>query len=235
MVVVMLMVLKIYPKGDQTKVWDYVLKNFDKSEMKDVTPIQMTEHIGDNVVGVLFNVENLDEIVNFLTYRIGVCEEIVDTQSLIFMKPVFLPLPKDRTTRLRRFTIPLQVQPKYYDQVYNKLIDFKYPQDIFPIYITYTLGDSDILISMVAKDIETVHNFISHTISPLEGVDSYKITEFGNSIRLCPKEQWRSIQRSMLHIPSWAAVELEEKYLYDYDLEAPKDEFAMSGAMVDEL
>jgi hypothetical protein len=39
----------------------------------------------------------------------------------------------------------------------------------------------------------------------------------------------------MLHIPTWAAGELEEKYLYDYDLEPPKDEFAMSGAMVDEL
>ena len=31
------------------------------------------------------------------------------------------------------------------------------------------------------------------------------------------------------------AKELKEKYLYDYDLSAPEDEFAMSGAMVDEL
>ena len=69
----------------------------------------------------------------------------------------------------------------------------------------------------------------------MDGVDSYMITEFGRSQRLVPQEKWRTLQRSMLHIPTWAAGELEEKYLYDYDLEPPKDEFAMSGAMVDEL
>ena len=231
----MLMVLKLYPKGDQDKVWDYIMNNFDKSLGETVIPIQMTEHIGDNVVGILFNVENIDHMVDFLTYRIGECEEIIDTKTLIFMKPVFLPLPKDRTQRLRRFTIPLQVQPKFYDDVYNKLINHNYPNEIFPIYITYTLGECDILISMVAKDIETIHEFVSHVISPMDGVDSYLITEFGRSKRLVAKDQWRTLHRSMLHIPSWAAGELEKKYLYDYDLEPAEDEFAMSGAMVDEL
>jgi DNA-binding Lrp family transcriptional regulator len=231
----MLMVLKLYPKGDQNKVWDYIIKNFDKSVEETVTPIQITEHMGDNVIGILFNVNDMDDMVNFLTYRIGECEEIVDTKTLIFMKPVFLPLPKDRSKRLRRFTIPLQVQPKFFDNVYRELIDFKYPEGIFPIYITYTLGECDILMSIVAKDLETIHNFVSHTISPMDGVDSYLITEFGRSQRLIPQDKWRTLQRSMLHIPTWAAGELEEKYLYDYDLESPKDEFAMSGAMVDEL
>jgi DNA-binding Lrp family transcriptional regulator len=231
----MLMVLKMFPKGDQNKIWDYVLKNLDRTGDKNLVPVQMSEHIGDNVVGVLFNVDNIDDMVDFLTYRIGECEEIVDTQSIIFMKPVFLPLPKDRTQRMRRFTIPLTVRPKYYDDVYNKLIDFRYPENIFPIYITYTLGESDILLSIVAEDLESIHNFVSHNISPMDGVDSYKITEFGRSKRLLEKDKWRTLQRSMLHIPSWAADELEDKYLYDYDLEPPDDAFAMSGAMVDEL
>lgn len=231
----MLMVLKLYPKGDQDKVWDYVLNNFDPAWSDMVIPIQMSEHIGDNIVGILFNVKDLDHMVKFLTYQIGECEEILDTKTLIFMKPVFLPLPKDRTTRLHRFTIPLQVKPKYYDDVYDVLIDYKYPKDIFPIYITYTLGEADILISLVAKDIETAHSFVSHTISTMDGVDSYKITEFGRSQRLVAKEKWRTLQRALLHIPPWAAKELKEKYLYDYDLSPPDDEFALSGAMVDEL
>jgi hypothetical protein len=231
----MLMVLKLYPKGDQDKVWDNVLKNLTTAVSESVMPIQMSEHIGDSVVGVLFNIENLDDMVQFLTYQIGECKDIIDTKTLMFMKPVFLPLPKDRTVRMRRFTIPLQVQPKYYDDVYNELIDFKYPEGIFPIYITYTLGECDILLSMVAKDLETIHSFVSHKISPMAGVDSYVITEFGRSKRLVSKEQWRTLQRSMLHIPSWAADKLDDKYLYDYDLSAPEDEFAMSGAMIDEL
>ncbi|WP_455391740.1 hypothetical protein [[Eubacterium] cellulosolvens] len=229
------MVLKLYPKGDQNKVWDYVLNNFDPSWSDMVVPVQMSQHIGDNIVGILFNVDNLDHMVNFLTYKIGECDEIIDTKTLIFMKPVFLPLPKDRTIRLRRFTIPLQVHPKYYDDVYDALIEYKYPKDIFPIYITYTLGESDILISMVGKDLETVNDFVSHTISPMEGVNSYLVTEFGRSKRLITKEKWRSLQRAMLHIPSWAAGKLKDRYLYDYDLALPEDEFAMSGAMVDEL
>jgi len=231
----MLMVLKLYPKGDQEKVWDYVMNNFDQSVMETVTPIQMSAHIGDNVIGILFNIENLDDMVNFLTYRIGECDEIIDTKTMIFMKPVFLPLPKDRSKRMRRFTIPLQVHPKYFDDVYDEIIEFKYPEKVFPIYITYTLGECDILISMVGENLETIHDFVSQKISSLEGVDSYTITEFGNSKRLVSKEQWRTLQRSMLHIPKWAAKDLKDKYLYDYDLSAPEDEFALSGAMVDEL
>ena len=231
----MLMVLKIYPKGDQEKVWDYVLNNFDPTWSETVVPIQMTQHIGDNVIGVLFNVDKLDDMVNFLTYRLGECDEIVDTKTMFFMKPVFLPLSKERSVRFRRFSIPLQVQPKYYDDIYDVLIDYKYPKDIFPIYITYTLGDCDILLSMVAKDIESLHEFVSRTISPMEGIESYKITEFGRSKRLVAKVRWRTLQRAMLHIPPWAAGELKNKYLYDYDLSPPDDEFGMSGAMVDEL
>ena len=188
----MLMVLKLYPKGNQDKVWEYVLNNFDPSWSLTVAPIQMSQHIGDNVVGILFNVLELDQIVKFLTYQVGECEEIMDTKTLIFMKPVFLPLPKDRTKRLRRFTIPLQVHPKYYDDVYDELIEIKYPKDIFPIYITYTLGECDILISMVGRDIESVHDFVSHKISPMKGVDSYVVTEFGRSKRLMSKEKWRT-------------------------------------------
>ena len=231
----MLMVLKIYPKGDQQKVWDYVMNNFDQSWSKSVIPIQMTEHIGDNALGILFKVENLDNMANFLTYRIGECDEVMDTKTMIFMKPVFLPLPKDRTTRLRRFTIPLQVHPKYYDDVYDFLVDYKYPNDLFPIYISYVLGECDILISMVGIDLEKVNEFVSHNISSIDGVNSYQVTEFGRSERLVSQEDWRTLQRAMLHIPPWAAGELKEKYLYDYDLSPPTNDFALSGAMVDEL
>jgi hypothetical protein len=52
---------------------------------------------------------------------------------------------------------------------------------------------------------------------------------------LISKEKWRTLQRAMLHIPPWAVGKLEDKYLYDYDLSSPEDDFAMSGAMVDEL
>lgn len=231
----MLMVLRIYPKGEQDKVWDYVINNFDKSVSETVTPIQMTAHVGDNVLGILFNVEKVDDMVKFLTQRIGECKDILDTKTWIFMKTVFLPLPKDRTIRLKRYSIRLQVRPKYYHEVYDELIDFQYPNDIYPIYITYVLGDCDILVSIVAKDLESLNEFASRNISPLEGVDSYEIIEFGRSQRLIPQDQWRTLQRAMLHIPPWAAGKLQDKYLYDYDLEPSRDDFAFSGAMVDEL
>ncbi len=231
----MLMVLRIYPKGEQDKVWDYVINNFDESVSDTVTPIQMTAHIGDNVLGILFNVEKVDDMVKFLTQRIGECIDILDTKTWIFMKTVFLPLPKDRTIRFRRFSIRLQVHPKYYHEVYDELIDFQYPNDIYPIYITYVLGDCDILVSIVAKDLERLNEFASRNISPLKGVDSYDIIEFGRSQRLISQDKWRVLQRAMLHIPPWAAGKLKDKYLYDYDLEPTRDDFAFSGAMVDEL
>jgi hypothetical protein len=235
MVLGMLMLLKVYPKTNQQKVWDYVMENFTEPVSDNIVPIQMSQHIGDNVVGILFNVDNIDNMVDFLIEKIGTCEEIQDTQSTIFMKPVFLPLPKDRTKRLRRFTIPFKVKSQNYDEIYNRLIEYKYPKNLFPIYISYILGDCDILASIIGTDIETVHDFLAKEICPMGGICSYSITEFGRSQRLISQEKWRTLQRSMLYIPSWAAGKLKEKYLYDYDLSPPKDEFALSGAMVDEL
>jgi hypothetical protein len=179
-------------------------------------------------------VDKIDYIVKFLVQQIGACEDIIDTQTLTLMKPVFLPIPKKRPEALCRFTIHIKVEPRYYHDVYNELLDFKYANNIFPTYVAYSLGDFDIVVSILGEGIDNVKTFADETIGKIKGVSQYTIYPIVRSEHLASKETWRRMQRSLLHIPPWVSKDIKKHYLYDYDLSV-EDYCKLTGAMIDEL
>ncbi|MEE9151621.1 MAG: hypothetical protein V3U20_07295, partial [Thermoplasmata archaeon] len=152
----MMLIVRLIIKGDLKKVWDYLIKNLKGKETKKVKPLYLSQLHGKNYISIIFHVEKIDYIVKFLVQQIGACEEIVDTQTLTLMKPVFLPIPIKRPENLCRFTIHLKVEPRYYHDVYNELLDYRYKGEVFPTYIAYSLGDFDIVVSMLGEGIDTV-------------------------------------------------------------------------------
>jgi DNA-binding Lrp family transcriptional regulator len=230
----MLLIVRLIVKGDPTNVWNYLVKNLKGKETKKVKPLYISQLRGKNYIGVIFDIEKIDYIVKFLVQQIGACEGIVDTQTLTLMKPVFLPIPKERPECLNRYTVHLKVEPRSYHDVYNELLDYKYKNDVFPTYITYSLGDFDIMISMLAEGIDKVKSFADDTLSNIDGVTEFEIYPIERAEHLASNETWRRLQRSLLHIPPWVSKELKKHYLYDYEL-STEDYCKITGAMIDEL
>jgi DNA-binding Lrp family transcriptional regulator len=229
-----MLIVRLIVKGDPSKVWSFLTKNLKGKETKKVKPLYMSQLSGKNYMGVIFDVEKIDYIVKFLVQQIGACEGIVDTQTLTLMKPVFLPIPKERPNCLNRYTVHMKVEPKYYHDVYNALLDHKYGKNVFPTYVTYSLGDFDIMVSMLAEGIDKVKRFADETLTKIEGVTEFEIYPIERSEHLANRETWQRIQRSLLHIPPWVSKELKKHYLYDYDL-STEDYCKITGAMIDEL
>ncbi len=150
------------------------------------------------------------------------------------MKPVFLPIPKERPSKQCRFSIYLKVEPRYYHDVYNKLLDKRYETDVFPTYIAYSLGDFDIVMSLLGEGIDKVKDFVDENVKTIEGVNECTINPIKRSEHLAEMDTWRRLQRSLLHIPPWVSKELRKHYLYDYDLSV-EDYCKLTGAMIDEL
>ncbi len=230
----MMLIVRLIVKGDPTNVWNYLMKNLKGKETKKVRPLYISQLRGKNYIGVIFDVEKIDYIVKFLVQQIGACKGIVDTQTLTLMKPVFLPIPKERPECLNRYTIHLKVEPRSYHDVYNALLDHKYKNDMFPTYITYSLGDFDIMISMLAEGIDKVKSFSDETLSKIDGVTEFDIFPIERAEHLASNETWRRLQRSLLHIPPWVSKDLKKHYLYDYEL-STEDYCKITGAMIDEL
>ena len=183
---------------------------------------------------MVFDVEDIDQIVKFMVQQIGGCKFIEDTQTLTLMKPVFLPIPKERPENLCRFTIHIRVEPKYYHDVYNALLDTRYKSDLFPTYIAYSLGDFDIVMSVLGQGIQKIETFVGEDLNKIEGVTGSTIYPIERSEHLANTDTWRQLQRSLLHIPPWVSKDLKKHYLYDYDLSV-EDYCKLTGAMIDEL
>ncbi|MFQ6089035.1 MAG: hypothetical protein ACE5K0_09075 [Candidatus Methanofastidiosia archaeon] len=230
-----MLIIRLYPRKDLEKVWDFVLKNFEEYKSKTVKPLYISQLAGKNCISVILEVEHVNHIMEFLSEEIAGCEEISKTKTISLVKPVFLPIPKKRPKNLNRYTVTLKLDPKRYKDIYKKLIDYRYPSKVFPTYITYVLGRWDLMLSLNGRNHEEVFGFVQDRISPMKGVREFSIIHIKRCRPIASKEVWREFQKSLLYLPSWmTSEELKEKYLYDYRI-YPTDEYGLTGAMVDEL
>ncbi len=229
-----MLIVRLKYKDDPDSVWKYLVKNLKGKETKKIKPLYLSKLTGKNYIGVIFDVEDIDQIVKFMVQQIGGCENIVDTQTLTLMKPVFLPIPKERPKNLCRFTIHIKVEPKSYHDVYNALLETRYEPDLFPTYIAYSLGDFDIVMSVLGQGMEKVETFVNEILNKIEGVTGSTIFPIERSEHLANTDTWRRLQKSLLHIPPWVSKDLKKHYLYDYEM-STEDYCKLTGAMIDEL
>jgi DNA-binding Lrp family transcriptional regulator len=168
----MMIIVRLHPKTDLNKIWNYVEKEIAKETTESVTPLYATQTEGMMSVGVIFEVKDIGDIADFLTENIAKVDEIHHTNTVSLMKPVFFPIPKKKPENLQRYVIRIYTHAKYYKPIYNYLINYDYPFNLFPIYISYSLGDEDIIMNAAADSRETINRFVREKIRSLEGADT---------------------------------------------------------------
>jgi len=195
----MMIIARLSPKSDLNKIWNYVENTITKEEAtKYVTPLYATQAEGMMSVAVVFNVKDPDNIAHFLTETLAKCDECHHTNTVSLMKPVFFPIPKKRPGTIHRFVIRIYTHPRYYKKTYEYLIGYKYPFNLFPIYISYSLGDEDLVMNVVADSPETVNRFVREKIRNLEGADSVMFYPVVKAKRFAPLEKLIEEQQKYL-------------------------------------
>ena len=115
----MLMIVRLYPKTDLSKVWNYVENEIKNDPKKPITPLYATQSEGMMNVGIIFDVEHSDDIAPFITEEIIKCNEVHHTKTISLMKPVFFPIPKRKPENVQRYIIRIFAHPRHYKNVYN--------------------------------------------------------------------------------------------------------------------
>jgi hypothetical protein len=168
----MMIIVRLSPRSDLSKIWNYVENNIMKEETtKYITPLYATQAEGMMSVAVVFEVKDPDDIAHFLVEDLSKCSECHHTSTVSLMKPVFFPIPKKKPATIHRYVIRIYTHPRNYKSIYNYLIDYKYSFNLFPIYISYSLGDEDLVMNVGADSPETVNKFVREKIRSLEGAD----------------------------------------------------------------
>jgi len=225
----MLMIVRLYPKTDLSRVWNYIENEVRDSDNKHITPLYATQSEGMMNIGLIFDVETLDDISNFITEEIVKCDEIHHTKTISLMKPVFFPIPKKRPEVIQRYIIRVYAHPKHYKNVYNSLINYNYPFNLFPIYISYSLGDEDIIMSVAADHKETINRFLRENIRTLEGVDQASFYPVFKAKRFASLEKLIDEQKKHLDTKAWKRK--KEDFELDFDWVENFEEYAkLTGA-----
>ena len=194
----MLMIVRLYPKTDLSRVWNYIETEIKEDSSKPYTPLYASQSEGMMNVGVIIDVNKPNDIASFLTEDIVKCDEIHYTKTVPLLKPVFFRIPKKKPETIQRYLIRIFAHPLYYKKVYNHLINYKYPFNLFPIYVSYSLGGEDIIMSLAADSKETVKKFLREQIRTLDGVDQSNYYPVFRAKRFAPLKKLVDEQEKLL-------------------------------------
>ena len=229
-----MIIVRMYPKTDLNRIWNYVENVIAKESSDMVTPLYSTQVEGMMSVGVIFNVKDPDNIAHFLTETLSDFDECHHTRSISLMKPVFFPIPKKKPENIQRFVIRIYTHPKNYKTIYNYLVNYKYPFNMFPIYISYSLGDEDIVMNIAADSKETVNNFLREKIRIMDGVDSSFFYPVVKSKRFASLADLIKIQKE--HLSESAKKMPESEKDLDFDWVEDFEQYALlTGAFPSDL
>ncbi|MBN2065955.1 MAG: hypothetical protein JW771_04005 [Candidatus Thermoplasmatota archaeon] len=231
----MMIIVRLYPKSDLNKTWDFVENVIAKEGSEEVTPLYATQAEGMMNVGVIFDIKNPDNIAHFLTETLSKCEYCHHSKTISLMKPIFFPIPKKKPENIQRYIIRIFTHPKNYKTIYNYLINYDYPFNLFPIYVSYSLGDEDIVMNIAADSPQTVNNFLREKIRTMDGVDSSSFYPVVKAKRFAPLEKLLDEQKKRF---SSKAKEIIPESERDSDFDWVEDfrEYAMmTGAFQRDL
>ncbi len=229
----MLLIERLYT-SDKDTVWNGVIDRLKGRATRTVQPLYVSDLKGQAYLSVVFHTDVIDDCAMFLVDNVAMCRNVEDTQTIMLLKPVFLPMPGDRPKDLERFSLYLKVAPKHYPSVYNEILHHEFGVNVFPNMLAYAFGDYDILATFLARDKGAMKEYVLEHLEGMSGVGNVTINPIKRTELLATKDQWREIQRSLLFIPPWMSKKMDDHYLYDVD--PPTEEYMMmSGALPDEL
>lgn len=171
-------------------------------------------------VGIICEVKDFNSIAHFLTQEIIKCPEVHHTKIISLMKPVFFPIPKRKPTNIQRHLIRMNMHPRYYQQNYWYIVKYQYPENLFPIYIAYSLGDEDIIMRVAADSKETALKFLKELIRTLDGVDQSTLYPVFQAKRFAPLE---------------TLIEQQNKYLAERGKKTPPEEVDLQFDWVEDF
>ena len=227
----MMMIVRLYPRYEVDKVWDFVDKKFSKIKGTGVLPLFMSEQDSQNYVSVILEVGDPDALITLFERDLAGCHEIADTRTVALVKPAFFPVPRSVSSGISRFLVPVKINPCNYTEVFEKVLKLEPPKGIHFAYVTLTLGEEDMIISLLGKDWDSVRSFVSEKIEKIPGVESIRIGLTHRTKRLVDLGTWKHHQEKYAWSRFIQGRPMKGDYSFDWTYQ---DQCAVHGALPDE-
>jgi DNA-binding Lrp family transcriptional regulator len=195
----MLTGIRFYPKRGLNNLWGAIEKNIRTFYSQKFTPLYVVQEAGKDYLGIVFEINNLTEFENFLTSNPTIRHTTRKTRSIPLHLPYYYDLPKGHPDGLHRFNIFLRIDPEHYKKIYEKIPKLKLPKGIFLSFSSFSFGDDDVILSLLAEDIGNVRKFIAKNIDTIDGVKSSSVSRVVRSQLLTSRQKWDNHRRMLLY------------------------------------
>ena len=192
----MMVIVRIFPRGELEASWNRVLGNLDKLTSARCTPLYLSQREEENLMTLIYDVEDVDSFGDIVARNIPSLLRPEKTRTITLLKPAFFPAPKDRPQNLERFQVAIRAAPEDVGNVFNRLLHLDYPKDAFPTYAAYSFGEDDILTSMLSTSRGRIEQFVDDELRPQRGVTSITVGHINRSKRVAPTEMWKRYRES---------------------------------------
>jgi len=211
----MMIIVRIFPKGELEASWNRVLDNLDSISNGYCTPLFLSRREVENRMSLVYDVKEMSSFADILVKRIPSLLQPEKTRTVTLLKPVFFPPPMDRPASLERYQVAICVKSEELENVFNFILHLHYPNDAFPTYAAYSLGDVDILVSMAAASKDRLGQFVRKNLEAQKGVVSVEIGHITKSKRVAPTLMWKKYRES--RYLSKPTAEREEYDFLEYE------------------
>jgi len=182
----MMIIVRIFPKGELKESWDTVLNNLERISNKYCTPLFLSQREQENRMSLVYDVTEINSLGDILVKHIPSLLQPEKTRTVTLLKPAFFPAPRDRPANLERYQVALRVESQELENIFNLMLHLDFPKDAFATYAAYSLGEVDILVSMCSTSMDRLNQFVKKNLEPQKGVVGIEIGHISRSKRVAP-------------------------------------------------
>jgi len=207
----MMIIVRIFPSGNLDEAWNRILDHLESISSQHCIPLYLSQQEEKNFMSLVYDVVDTDFLYDILVNRIPSVLQTEKTRTITLLKPAFFPAPRNRPENLERYQVALKAVSQELKNVFNRVLDLRYPKDAFPTYVAYSFGEDDILASMLSTSRARVNQFVKENLEPLKGVTSVEVSLINRSKRVAPALMWKEYK--------------EGKYVYKPSPEQEESDF----------
>ena len=220
----MTVVVRLFAKKKVDDLWKEIEENMPKLENNNLIPLYASQQEKKSYITVTFDAMNFEVLRDFLVNTLPIQVNLRKSRTVPLSEPTYFLMPKEHPEDLHRFLISLRTIPTQYIPIRSKIISSDFPHNLYMTYLSFSLGEDDILLSVLAESRKAVQQFCMEVFDPLPEITSYDISNQLRTKRLATMEQWKKHQGRFL-----SSYDRQHKKDYDqsYDWTNDFNEYAM--------
>ena len=226
-------IIRLFSNKNLPKLWEDVEKNVPDMDSNNFSPYYASQQDTKDYITLISEVTNFEVLRDLVVKDLPKRVDMRKTRTIPMMNSTYFLMPKDHPRNLERFLISLRVIPGDIQSIRSKIIAYNFPDNVFMTYLTFTLGEDDILLSILTDSQKSAQTFTKDAFEKMEGIVSYEISNQLKTMRLTSQKKWKNHQSRFL-----SSYDKQHKGEFDnkFDWTDDFDEYAiMTGAFPRDL